>query len=280
MRNFKLIILSVLMMVAICSCESSINDYQPEEMNSTNLATKVDGMEADLCKFMEKVNDLEKEVKNPEKKNDHNLLIVGLALSAFSIVVCGIVCYICYGISKKIKKLEGDLSNYKAQLNGLAFRETNSASSNSYTPDPYRQVYSQDGAIKEPESRILHSEQRLSRDKHQEEANEKRNESKPASVHTEYAMHTKTDVFGDVAPSRQEGSLYVITSTQEGKGEFDIISLAKLKNQDGWDKVVDCSGDCRLADATRYEVESPGLCEKVDGGWKVTGKLKIKIFKK
>lgn len=280
MRNFGLIIISVLMVVAMGSCESFSEHHQPEGKDMESLAERVESMDSDLCKFMDKVNDLEKEVKNPEKKNDRNLLIVGLALSAFSIVVCGFVCYICYGISKKIKKLEGDLSNYKDQLRGLASRKTNEASSKSYTPDPYRQVYPQDGAIKELERRVQYLEQSLSRDKHQEEANEKRNGSKPVSVHTEYAMHTKTDIFGDVAPSRQEGSLYVITSTQEGKGEFDIISLAKLKNQDGWDKVVDCSGDCRLADATRYEVESPGLCEKVDGGWKVTGKLKIKIFKK
>lgn len=273
MRSYRSTIIPVLMAVTMCSCESASKQHQDaintEETNITRLAVRIDGIEADLCKFMEKVNNLEKETNRQVKIQDEILPIVGVSLSAIAFILYGIV---CRRLSKKIKRLEGDLSNYKARLDSLSSRQTKEENSTSCRLGPYEEI------IPKLECRIEKLERQLSQNELPKRANRKNDATQRTSVHTEYAMHTKTDIFGDITPSRQEGSFYEITSGQEGKGEFTIISLAKLQNQDGWDKVIDCDGDCKLTDATDYKVESPGRCEKVDGGWKVTNKLKIRIF--
>lgn len=266
-----------MMIAAICSCESSSDEIETEKANTAKLTQKVDSIEKDVCAFMEKVNELEKGVKHQETILDKALPIAGVSLSFVTIIALWIV---YHRLSKKIRKLEGDVSSYERQLNFLNARKTNEANSTPYRPGPYQQAYPQEVAIKELENRIQKLEQGLLVNEKQDVSNKEKNTSQTTSIHTEYAMHTKTDIFGDVTSSKQEGSFYVITSTQDGKGKFNIISLAKLQNQDGWDKAIECEGDCKIAEATNFNVESLGLCEKVDGEWKVTRKLKIKIFKK
>ena len=69
----------------------------------------------------------------------------------------------------------------------------------------------------------------------------------------------------------------------EGKeeGEFDIISLGKIKTINDLKEVLDLApGSCLLNEASSHIVVEKGRCKKIDDStWEVTKKLVIKVFK-
>lgn len=96
-----------------------------------------------------------------------------------------------------------------------------------------------------------------------------------------YAKLNSGAFFFEILDSNQEGCVFHISFKSENKGEFDIISLDKIKSRNGWQEVVEINGDCTIEDATTYKVMEKGICEKHSDGktWKMIRKLKIKISK-
>lgn len=95
-----------------------------------------------------------------------------------------------------------------------------------------------------------------------------------------YAEINSGRFFVKILNSNQEGCVYHIKFTSDNKGEFDLISLAKIKSCNGWEEIVEATGNCTMADATRYDVIRKGTCCKTTNGyWKVQDNLIIKISK-
>lgn len=103
--------------------------------------------------------------------------------------------------------------------------------------------------------------------------------SKPAK-HL-YATMPSEIYFTQVAESKQDSSVFDIELSSDTMGTFTVISIDKLKQKNGLEKVVKHEGNCTLPEATTFDVLSKGKCEKIPekGYWQIIEPLKIKISK-
>lgn len=124
-------------------------------------------------------------------------------------------------------------------------------------------------------------------------ANETQNSSNPSVTHrqeqlrqtkdleylrTGYANINSGNIFTKIFNSAQESCVFSIKFKSENKGEFNIISLDKIKSRNMWQEIVEYTGS--IEEATSFKVEDYGICEKYDDvTWQVTKKLKIKLIK-
>lgn len=115
---------------------------------------------------------------------------------------------------------------------------------------------------------------------HQNSTKNSMNSSKPQiPLLTRYAKLNDGKYFMDLYDSNQEGCVFILNLKNEKIGEFDIISLDKIRSRNAWKDVVDASG-VSIEDASGYKVDALGTCEKTNGGyWKVTNNLKITFIK-
>lgn len=95
-----------------------------------------------------------------------------------------------------------------------------------------------------------------------------------------YAKLNSDNYFTEVKSSKEETCVFDITLKSETEGEFEIISLDKIKQRDRWDSVVEYTGNCTITDAQRFVVNHKGRCIKLPNEmWMVVEKLKITLSK-
>lgn len=93
-----------------------------------------------------------------------------------------------------------------------------------------------------------------------------------------YANINSGNIFTKIFDSAQESCVFSIKFKNANKGEFNIISLDKIKSRNMWQEIVEYTGS--IEEATSFKVEDYGICEKYDDvTWQVTKKLKIKLIK-
>ena len=123
--------------------------------------------------------------------------------------------------------------------------------------------------------------------------NETQNSSNPSVTHRQeqlrqtkdleylrmgYANINSGNIFTKILDSAQESCVFSIKFKSANKGEFNIISLDKIKSRNMWQEIVEYTGS--IEEATSFKVEDYGICEKYDDvTWQVTKKLKIKLIK-
>lgn len=123
--------------------------------------------------------------------------------------------------------------------------------------------------------------------------NETQNSSNPSVTHRQeqlsqakdfeylrmgYANINSGNIFTQIFDSAQESCVFSIKFKSANKGEFNIISLDKIKSRNMWQEIVEYTGS--IEEATSFKVEDYGICEKYDDvTWQVTKKLKIKLIK-
>lgn len=123
--------------------------------------------------------------------------------------------------------------------------------------------------------------------------NETQNSSNPSVTHHQeqlrqtkdleylrmgYANINSGNIFTKIFDSAQESCVFSIKFKSANKGEFNIISLDKIKSRNMWQEIVEYTGS--IEEATSFKVEDYGICEKYDDvTWQVTKKLKIKLIK-
>lgn len=125
--------------------------------------------------------------------------------------------------------------------------------------------------------------------------NETQNSSNPSVTHRQEQLHQTKDleylrmgyaninsgnIFTKIFDSAQESCVFSIKFKSANKGEFNIISLDKIKSRNMWQKIVEYTGS--IEEATSFKVEDYGICEKYehdDVTWKVTKPLKIRLLK-
>lgn len=175
--------------------------------------------------------------------------------------------------SKRIEKLKEAVSELKSGLNG-----------NRVSLSVNTSLQNLDTRLRSVESSVS----RLS-----SKTNEVQNSSNPSVAHrqeqssqikdleylrTGYANINSGNIFTKIFNSAQESCVFSIKFKSENKGEFNIISLDKIKSRNMWQEIVEYTGS--IEEATSYKVEDYGICEKYDDvTWQVTKKLKIKLIK-
>ena len=100
-------------------------------------------------------------------------------------------------------------------------------------------------------------------------------------LRTGYAKVNSSKYFVEIFNSQQEDCVYKIKFINKEEGEFDIISLSKIKTINDLKEVLELApGSCLLNEATTYTVIEKGRCKKIDdNAWEVTKKLVIKANK-
>lgn len=105
-----------------------------------------------------------------------------------------------------------------------------------------------------------------------------RHRQEPEYIKMGYANINSGNIFTKIFDSAQESCVFSIKFKSATKGEFNIISLDKIKSRNMWQEIVEYTGS--IEDATSFKVEDYGICEKYDDvTWQVTKKLKIKLQK-
>ena len=105
-----------------------------------------------------------------------------------------------------------------------------------------------------------------------------RKPQEPEYIKMGYANINSGNIFTKIFDSAQESCVFSIKFKSATKGEFNIISLDKIKSRNMWQEIVEYTGS--IEDATSFKVEDYGICEKYDDvTWQVTKKLKIKLQK-
>lgn len=95
-----------------------------------------------------------------------------------------------------------------------------------------------------------------------------------------YAKSNSGKYFFDILDSNQEGCVYSIKFKSTTKGEFDLISLDKIKSRNDWQSVIDWEGDVNITEASSYKLIRSGVIEKIDETtWEVKENLKIRFLK-
>lgn len=97
-----------------------------------------------------------------------------------------------------------------------------------------------------------------------------------------YAKINNDIYFTQVFESNQDGTcVFIIDLKTDNSGEFDIISLGKIQQRNGWECVIDYSGDCTVSEAKMVNTIQKGKCERSTDGtsWKVVKNLQIKLTK-
>ena len=104
--------------------------------------------------------------------------------------------------------------------------------------------------------------------------------TKSESAKFGYANINTSNYFMDLLDSKQETCVFSIKFKGDDRGEFNIISLDKLKSRNGWQDVVEATGDCTMAEAKSFDVLELGQCKKIDANsWEIIKKLRIKIHR-
>ena len=105
-----------------------------------------------------------------------------------------------------------------------------------------------------------------------------RQPKEPEYLKMGYANINSGNIFTKIFDSAQESCVFSIKFKSATKGEFNIISLDKIKSRNMWQEIVEYTGS--IEEATSFKVEEYGICEKYDDvTWQVTKKLKIKLQK-
>ena len=264
--------------------------FNEQDSLSRELVGKIDLFTSELRYSKMKVENLQSEVK--ELKTPGQLL-AGIALFSLLLGIVAIVVAIIR-TNKKVERWEvKDMLKqmYREQIKDLEYRMTR-AETNIKELDKDRSTLKSTPIDNSFDKRLIDLEKRMRRIEHY--GTDKFSDSsyshsstasyvahEPDMIKIGYAKVNSKQFFVDILSSKQEDCVYIIKFISKELGEFDIISLDKIKSINGIKDVVELTSDsCQLEEATNYNVIEKGRCKKADEKvWEVTKKLTIKVFK-
>lgn len=258
-----------------------------------NLIAKIDSLTLGLNETQSNVSDIKSNVENLKSPNK---LWNFISIVAFIIGVTALVMSIfkskglkrldvenifsdCMDQSTRIKAMKNQIENLQSSSRG------SSSHGNKQQPsDVESRLNSLEVTMKQVVDYINNSTKpnissQGEPDNHNYDYSYNYNEQ-PSFVKAGYAKLNRQNYFFDIFESNQEGCVYKIQFKSPTKGEFDLISLDKIKSRNGWQDIIEYEGPCTMAEATSYRLISPGVIEKYDSKtWEVKKKLKINIYK-
>ncbi len=174
------------------------------------------------------------------------------------------------------------IADLKAAVNQLQLGQSNNRVSQSVNSS----LQNLDVRLRSVESTLsrLNSKTNEARDTSNSSTNHRqehpRQPKEPEYLKMGYANINSGNNFTKIFDSAQESCVFSIKFKSPSKGEFNIISLDKIKSRNMWQEIVEYTGS--IEEATSFKVEEYGICEKYkydDVTWQVTKKLKIKLQK-
>ena len=267
----------------------SVRQYLIEQDSlKRGLISKIDMLTTELNASKEEMEQLQSEIK--ELKSPGRILFIiaflSLLLSFIAIAIS------IFKIGKKADRWEvkDSLRSVKDQVRNLEYRMTRAESI-------VKEIGKESSTAKATSSnsfadrRFMDFELRLSKiEKNQSGETSNPPSYNPPSMETKvaqepevmkigYAKVNSSKYFVEIFNSKQEDCVYTIKFTSKDEGEFDIISLDKIKSINGIKDVVElASNSCLLEEASTYIVVEKGRCKRADETvWEVTKKLLIKV---
>lgn len=295
MKKIITILFALGAMLLVASCDffednpiQNVSNESPENTETQNgasqsenedslLTAKIDSMmSSKLSMTNDEIKDVQKKVDNLETSESTLRYIIIIAL------IIAIIAFIVV-IKKPSKKIIDKL--FKGYNEKLSERINNieqaywAVGGNSRSVSQ-RSLYAQQ-QIEARLSQIESSINDLKNDKSTPDVNSCANNRGYDFAKEGYTSINSGRYFMDVSDYKKETSVFRIEFKNQFEGEFDIISLDKIKSRNDWQDVVEYTGNCIMADAGNCEVVSKGICKKIsnDNAWEVTRKLNIKISK-
>lgn len=240
---------------------------------SEELGQKVAALTSELKEAKSEIESL----KNRDEKKNKILSLLSIAIGAVALV--GVIC-LCFRKKGGLKKgeVEDIINNCLRKQGFLEARDYVQLMMNS------RNQY-KSANVDFYGSRVVKLEQELERLKNEKRQMQQRKlegsqTMSPVATKYLYAKINSDEYFVNVTESKQDTCVFLIELKSQTRGEFDIISLDKIKQRNGWEKIIKYTGDCGISDAKSYKTIQRGRCEKMsDGTWKVVDKLEISINK-
>ncbi len=178
-----------------------------------------------------------------------------------------------FDMSKRIKELNDAVSQLQSGINGNRV----SQSVNKFLQNLEKRLDSVESSVSHLSSKTNETQNSLNPSvTHRQE--QLRQTKDLEYLRMGYANINGGNTFAKIFDSAQESCVFSIKFKSADKGEFNIISLDKIKSRNKWQEIVDYTGS--IEEATSFKVEDYGICEKCDDViWQVTKKLKIKLIK-
>jgi len=317
MKNLIFLFISSIFLLSIVSCNHGREDDQSGSKDSFNIAgipealkkrlteqdslsremvAKIDSITIQLCNSKKQIESLQSEVKKIQEPGQVLACIALVALFLSLIALVLILIRTRNTLNKKKAKdyingyLEesydnpntafGKIKTLSAHVQGIESRMRPRYSDNQGLSVVNFDLSDLEKRVTDLERIIRLKDQRNDTPKFFSYDMGAPKSERQVSTKVGYANINTSNYFVDLVDSKQETCVFVITFKGPEQGEFDIISLDKLKSRNGWQDVVAATGDCTMAEANSYEVLGFGQCKKIeDNTWEVTRKLRIKIRK-
>lgn len=312
--NFFLIFLSILL-ISACDIfddqsesikEPDSESYEPNkdtlqkniEQNSLSEGNicKIDSLMNELNNSKQSVENLQYQIEELESKQCvwNYISIVSILLALIVLIMQFVLPKdlkkLCNKVHNEIEAIRKDLENQINQLNSkqqFPYITNGYASKKSGNNSIENRVGQIENNLNQLEKLLNRQTEEINKMKSSDNSNikvdKKDNKSKTNETKTlkvGYSKANSGDMFFDILDSNQEGCVYQLFFKSETMCEFDLISLDKIKSRNGWQAVVETTGNCLIEEASDYRVESRGTCIKIDGDtWQLEKKLKIKLLK-
>ena len=282
------------------SDQDSVDNAAPVEGISQEIKNKIEAQDTLMNALVLKVDTLAQALSQAQKENAELKVQVAklespkstwgyMTLASLVIAIIALVLSLLRkGISREkvdeIFSYNLDKSKRIAELKMAVIQLQSGLNSNRTSSSVNTSLQNLDARLRSVESYVS----RLS-----SKANESQNSSNLSVTHRQeqlrqtkdleylrmgYANINSGNIFTKIFDSAQESCVFSIKFKSVNKGEFNIISLDKIKSRNMWQEIVEYTGS--IKEATSFKVEDYGICEKYDDvTWQVTKKLKIKLIK-
>lgn len=280
--------------------QDSVDNAAPVEGISQEIKNKIEAQDTLMNALVLKVDTLAQALSQAQKENAELKVQVAnlespkstwgyMTLASLGIAIIALVLSLLRkGISREkvdeIFSYNLDKSKRIAELKMAVIQLQSGLNSNRTSSSVNTSLQNLDARLRSVESYVS----RLS-----SKANESQNSSNLSVTHRQeqlrqtkdleylrmgYANINSGNIFTKIFDSAQESCVFSIKFKSANKGEFNIISLDKIKSRNMWQEIVEYTGS--IKEATSFKVEDYGICEKYDDvTWQVTKKLKIKLIK-
>ena len=270
----------------------SVRQYLIEQDSlKRGLISKIDTLTTELNASKKEIEQLQSEIK--ELKSPGRILFILAFLSLLLSFIAIAVSILRAGKKADRREVENSVRSIKDQVKNLEYRMTR-AESNVKEIAKDSSVNRATSSNMLADRRFMDFESRLSKIERSQSvvtsnspsninhsSQETTAAKEPEFMRTGYAKVNSSKYFVGIFDSQQEDCVYKIRFINKEEGEFDIISLGKIKTINDLKEVLDFApGSCLLNEASTHTVVDKGQCKKIDDNtWEVTKKLVIKVFK-
>ncbi len=225
------------------------------------------------------ISDIQKQVNNLKEPSSvwHIIIVISVLLSIASIVIV-----IVYVKKKKSKETDSKNENIEKDCNTRRTKDDLSERHKSSSRNVSADFPENNSSLKELQRQIQDLQLQVSELKSSCKVTPvATGPGQPIAYHNRFLYVNAVNqlYFIGTTPSLQDDSIFKINLTSQTRGDFDIIDIKKIQQNNQLNNVVEVvHSKCQLAEAKDCKVVEKGSCELLnDGYWKVKKKIQIQI---